>query len=105
MSGKSSGSPELRDQGNEHKATELPVNGSMLVQKIKKIRLLVFEILTERGTDGRTDGRIDTFFFVRPFILIKSVQGTMGLRSTVFALRRYIKNIEHNDSIPHILYI
>jgi len=72
------------------------VNGSKLVQKIKKIRLLV----TERGTDGR----IDTFF-VRPFILNKSVQGTMGRRSTVFALRPYIKNIEYNDSIPHILYI
>jgi len=29
----------------------------------------------------------------------------MGLRSTVFALRRYIKNFEHNDNIPHVLYI
>jgi len=32
---------------------KLPVNGSMLMQKVKKIRLLIFEILTEMG---RTDG-------------------------------------------------
>jgi len=51
--------------------------------------------------DWEGDGRIGTFF-VRLFILNKSVQ---GLRSTVFAIRRYIKNIEHNDSIPQILYI
>jgi len=47
--------------------TELPVNGSMLVQNIEKIGRLVFEILTERGTDGRTDGRTDRHVFCSTF--------------------------------------
>jgi len=55
--------------------------------------------------DWEGDGRTDTHIFCSTFHSEQKCPRTMDLRATVFALRRYIKNIEHNDSTPHILYI
>jgi len=79
--------------------SKLPVNGSMLVQKIK-IRLLVFEILNERGRDGRRDSIICLAFHSEKIFPRKFGSQINGIR-----VWRYIENFENNHSIPpYIIY-